>query len=131
VEGAGAQRPPRNAVGTVIPLIAWFVLLGLAAGFSPVLTAHNRALFPPTLMGRGLTLMNLGTMGGVFVMQALTGAVVGLFDAPGGVYPLDAYRAAFAVEALLLGVATILYLLARDPRESGLHDMSRSGHTAA
>jgi MFS family permease len=112
-------------------LIAWFVLLGLAAGFSPVLTAHNRALFPPALMGRGLTLMNLGTMGGVFLMQALTGAVVGLFDAPGGAYPLDAYRAAFAVEALLLGLATLLYLLAWDPRESGLHDMSQSGHTAA
>ncbi len=111
-------------------LIAWFVLLGLAAGFSPVLTAHNRALFPSALMGRGLTLMNLGTMGGVFVVQALTGAVVGLFDAPGGVYPLDAYRAAFAVEALLLGSATLLYLLAWDPRKSGLHKMSQQSHTA-
>jgi MFS family permease len=111
-------------------LVTWFVLLGLAAGFSPVLTAHNRALFPPALMGRGLTVMNLGTMGGVFLMQALTGAVVGLFDAPGGVYPLDAYRAAFAVEALLLGLATLLYLLARDPRESGLHKVSQQGRTA-
>src|ERR1700674_333676 len=111
-------------------LVTWFVLLGLAAGFSPVLTAHNRALFPPPLMGRGLTVMNLGTMGGVFLMQALTGAVVGLFDAPGDVYPLDAYRAAFAVEALLLGLATLLYLLARDPRESGLHKVSQQGHTA-
>jgi MFS family permease len=112
-------------------LVVWFVLLGLASGFSPVLTAHGRALFPPELTGRGLTVMNLGTMGGVFVMQALTGAVVGLFDAPNGIYPLDAYRAAFAVEALLLGLATLLYLRAHDPRESGVHDMSQPGHTAA
>jgi MFS family permease len=112
-------------------LIAWFVLLGLAAGFSPVLTAHGRALFPPELTGRGLTVMNLATMGGVFVMQALTGAVVGLFDAPNGTYPLDAYRAAFAVEALLLALATLLYLRARDPREAAMHNMSQSGHTAA
>lgn len=111
-------------------LIVWFVLLGLAAGFSPVLTAHNRALFPAALLGRGLTLMNLGTMGGVFVMQAVTGAVVGLFDAPGGVYPLDAYRAAYALEALLLGLATVLYLRAWDPRKSSLHRMSQLGHTA-
>lgn len=111
-------------------LIVWFVLLGLAAGFSPVLTAHNRALFPAALLGRGLTLMNLGTMGGVFVMQAVTGAVVGLFDAPGGVYPLDAYRAAYALEALLLGLATVLYLRAWDPRKSSLHGMSQLGHTA-
>ena len=109
---AAVGRPGSSA------LIAWFVLLGLAAGISPVLTAHNRALFPLTLMGRGLTLMNLGTMGGVFVTQALTGAVVGLFDAPGRVYPLDAYRAAFAV-GTALGYTTMLYLLARDPRESG------------
>jgi MFS family permease len=96
-------------------LITWFVLLGVAASFTPVLTAHGRALFPHELVGRGLTLMNLGTMLGVFVMQALTGAVVGRFAAPGGVYPLDAYRAAFAVEAVLLGVATLVYLRARDP----------------
>jgi MFS family permease len=96
-------------------LITWFVLLGVAASFTPVLTAHGRALFPHELVGRGLTLMNLGTMLGVFVMQALTGVVVGRFAAPGGVYPLDAYRAAFAVEAVLLGVATLVYLRARDP----------------
>jgi MFS family permease len=118
-------RPSQSA------LIVWFVLLGMAASFTPVLTAHGRALFPPELTGRGLTLINLGTMAGVFVMQALTGAVVGWFDAPGGVYPLDAYRAAFAVEAVLLGVATVWYLWANDPaREASLHKMSQQGHTA-
>ncbi len=60
--------------------------------------------------------MNLGTMGGVFVMQAATGAVVGLFDAPGGNYPLDAYRAAFGFAAIVLGLATLIYLVSHEPK---------------
>jgi MFS family permease len=96
-------------------LITWFVLFGLATSYTPVVTAHGRSLFPPELVGRGLTLMNLGTMSGVFMLQAATGAVISLFDAPGGVYPVDAYRAAFAVEALILTLAILVYRRARDP----------------
>ena len=70
---------------------------------------------PTEFVGRGLTLLNLSTMGGVFVVQATTGAVVGLFDAPGGVYPVGAYQAAFACIAVLLAVCTLIYLRAHDP----------------
>jgi hypothetical protein len=80
-----------------------------------VLTAHGRALFVPEHLGRGLTLLNLGTMAGVFVFQSLTGAVVNLFEAPGGTYPANAYRAAFATEAGLLAICTLIYLRASDP----------------
>jgi predicted MFS family arabinose efflux permease len=96
-------------------LILWFVVFGFFASCTAVITAHGRSLFPPEFVGRGLTLLNLGTMGGVFVLQAATGAVVGLFDAPGGVYPIDAYRAAFAFEATVLGLATLIYLTSREP----------------
>jgi MFS family permease len=96
-------------------LILWFVVFGFFASCAAVITAHGRSLFPPEFVGRGLTLLNLGTMGGVFVLQAATGAVVGLFDAPGGVYPIDAYRAAFAFEATVLGLATLIYLTSREP----------------
>jgi MFS family permease len=96
-------------------LIAWFVAFGISTAYTPVLTAHGRSLFPPELVGRGLTLLNLGTMSGVFVLQFATGLVVDLFPAKDGVYPVDAYRAAFAVEALVLAVSTLIYLKARDP----------------
>jgi predicted MFS family arabinose efflux permease len=96
-------------------LIAWLILFGAAASYTPVLTAHGRALFVPEHLGRGLTLLNLGTMAGVFVFQSLTGAVVNLFEAPGGTYPADAYRAAFATEAGLLAICTLIYLRASDP----------------
>jgi MFS family permease len=97
-------------------LLVWFVVFGFFASGTAVITAHGRLLFPPEYVGRGLTLLNLGTMGGVFTMQAASGAVVGLFDAPGGVYPLDAYRAAFAFEAAVLGLAALIYQFSYEPR---------------
>jgi predicted MFS family arabinose efflux permease len=97
-------------------LLVWFVVFGFFASCTAVITAHGRSLFEPAFVGRGLTLLNLGTMGGVFLMQAATGAVVGLFDAPGGNYPLDAYRAAFAFSATVLGLATVIYLVSHEPK---------------
>jgi len=96
-------------------LLVWFVVFGFFASCTAVITAHGRSLFPVEYVGRGLTLMNLGTMGGVFVLQAATGAVVGLFDAPGGTYPLDAYRAAFGLLAAVLGLCTLIYTTSREP----------------
>jgi MFS family permease len=96
-------------------LIAWFVVFGIFASCTAVITAHGRALLPPQFVGRGLTVLNLSTMGGVFIVQAATGGVVGLFDAPGGIYPVDAYRAAFACIATVLAVCTLIYLRAHDP----------------
>lgn len=100
-------------------LLVWFVVFGSFASCTAVITAHGRSLFASEVVGRGLTLMNLGTMGGVFTMQAVTGVVVGLFDAPDGVYPVDAYRAAFAFQAFVLAAATAIYLAAHDPWREG------------
>jgi MFS family permease len=102
-------------------LIVWFIAFGAFTAYTPVLTAHGRSLFPPEFVGRGLTLLNLGTMSGVFILQFVTGLVVDLFPAEGGAYPVDAYRAAFAVEAVVLAVCTLVYLGARDP----LHERLR------
>ena len=75
---------------------------------TPLLTAQGRSLFPPRLLGRGLTLINIGSMGGVFAQQALTGLVIGLFEPMivdgARIYPEIAYRAVFA----LLGVEMVL-----------------------
>ena len=96
-------------------LLVWFVVFGFFASCTAVITAHGRSLLPPQFVGRGLTLLNLSTMGGVFIMQAATGGVVGLFDAPGGAYPVNAYRAAFLCTAVVLTVCTLIYLRSHDP----------------
>ncbi|HEY8268582.1 MAG TPA: MFS transporter [Xanthobacteraceae bacterium] len=96
-------------------LVAWFIAFGISTAYTAVLTAHGRSLFPPELVGRGLTLLNLGTMSGVFVLQFVTGLVIDLFPAKDGVYPIEAYRTVFALLALVLAGATLIYLRSRDP----------------
>jgi MFS family permease len=97
------------------PLLAWLVGFGAVAGFTPVVHAHSKALFPPELVGRGMTLLNMGSMGGVFVTQIVSGVAIELFAPTGGVYPLESYRLVFALQAAFIVVATSLYLTARDP----------------
>ncbi len=102
-----------------VPLPRWGLYLTMAVfGFScahtPVLTAHGRALFPHRLVGRGITFLNMGSMGGAFALQALTGAVVGYFSPSDTSTPLAAYQAGFSVILLLLALALLLYLRTRD-----------------
>ena len=97
-------------------LLAWLVAFGFLSAYTPVKIAHGKSLFPPHLVGRGITLLNMGTMGGVFLSQALTGAVIDLFPRVNGAYPLDAYRAVFALQAAALLGASLFYCRSRDPR---------------
>ena len=97
------------------PLLAWLVAFGALAAFTPVVHAHSKALFPPALVGRGMTLLNMGSMGGVFVSQSISGLAIDLFAANNGVYPLASYRLVFALQAAFLAVAAAFYLTARDP----------------
>ncbi len=99
-------------------LMLWFVLYGFVTGYPPLLVGQARAMFPPQFVGRGLTLLNLATMGGVFIFQFATGAVIELMAPNQTVYPLAAYQAAFALQAALLAISIVCYLLARDRAES-------------
>ena len=81
--GAGATAAALGYLalaGTLTPvmLVTWFALFGLVTAFGPVLIAHGRALFPLHLVGRGLTLLNIGTMGGGFLAQSVSGFVIEL-----------------------------------------------------
>jgi MFS family permease len=105
-------------VGKLAPsqLIVWLVLFGLVAAYLPVLIAHGKALFPPHQVGRGLTILNMGAMGGTFLVQALSGFVIGLFPTgPAGAYALDAYRLVFGLQAGFIVLASMVYFGSRDP----------------
>src|SRR6056297_3453222 len=100
-------------------LTAWLILFGFAFGYVPIVTSHGKALFPQRLTGRGITLMNIATMGGVFVSQALTGLLVAQFPPdPTGGYPAQAYHAVFLALAGALALALVFYSRAVDPHPS-------------
>jgi MFS family permease len=98
-----------------LPLLVWLAGFGALSGFTPVVIAHGKSLFPRELTGRGMTLLNMGSMGGVFVTQTVSGFAIDLFAPQNGAYPLDAYRLVFALQAAFVIVAVALYVRARDP----------------
>jgi predicted MFS family arabinose efflux permease len=100
----------------------WLALFGFAVAYGPIVTAHGKSLFPTELTGRGITLMNMGTMSGVFLLQTATGILVDLIGRnPQGGYSAEAYRAVFLVLALALAASLIPYARAIDPHPSKGH----------
>lgn len=100
------------AAGGVLPgplLIAALVVLGFSTGVISVVMSHGRSLVPPHLLGRCITLLNIGTMGGGFLVQFVSGAVIDLFPSEGGIYPLEAYRLVFGLQAALVLVGAWAY----------------------
>ena len=101
-------------------VLVWFPLFGLLSAATPTLVAHGRALFEQSHVGRGMTMMNVATMGGVFLAQGLTGLVAGRFvdqDASMSGLPVSAYRAIFLILALYIAGALLFYLRAEDPSQ--------------
>lgn len=97
-------------------LLLWFVLVGALSAYTPVMIAHGKSLFPQHLVGRGITLLNMGTMGGVFLAQVISGFLIDLFPIKDGAYALDAYRLVFGLQAAVVIAACAVYLLwVRDP----------------
>jgi hypothetical protein len=105
-------------VGTLTPfmLVAWFAAFGLASAYFPVLIAHGKAMFPPHQVGRGLTVLNMGSMGGVFLVQTISGFAIELFPTgPNGAFALDAYRLVFGLQAGFILLACLAYFGSSDP----------------
>ncbi|TFL19194.1 MFS transporter [Jannaschia formosa] len=88
---------------------ALFALIGALGSSYAVCMAHGRAFVPPHLTGRGVTLLNLFSIGGVGVMQFATGP---LFEAAGG--GVDGFRTLFGLFALALLAGCAIYALAPD-----------------
>ncbi len=90
------------------------VVIGLAGGSYGLLMAHARAFVPAHLTGRGVTLMNFFSIGGVGAMQFATGGVVTAWSVPGE--PASGYVALFTFYALMVGLALLIYLFSRDAK---------------
>ena len=116
-------------VGTLghAALIAWLAVFGFVSAYGPLVIAHGKALFPPHQVGRGLTLLNMGTMGGTFLSQVVSGYLIELFPAaPDGAYALDAYRLVFGLQGAAVLLACLIYTKARDPVAEAAHPASHT-----
>lgn len=99
---------PQAGAETAIVLLAGVGFFGSSFG---MVIAHGRAFFPPHLIGRGVTLLNLFGIAAVGLAQVVTGRLHASVAATTGAAPYQAIFGFFAV-ALALGLA--LYALSRD-----------------
>ena len=97
-------------------LLVVFAMIGLSTGMTSVVLSHGRSLVPPHLLGRTITLLNIGTMGGGFLVQFISGAVIDLFPIQGDAYPLAAYRVVFALQGALVLAGAFAYFGSQDKR---------------
>jgi sugar phosphate permease len=99
-------------------LLGVFILLGFSTGCVSIVLAHGRSLVPAHLLGRTITLLNMGTMGGGFLVQMVSGALINGFPTRDGAYPLEAYRLVFALQAAFIAIAAWAYFRCPDKRLS-------------
>lgn len=103
-----------NPVQEVFFVTVIFIVIGLSGSGFGLIMAHARAFFPDHLTGRGVTLMNFFSIGGVGVMQFATGAVFTARSVPGD--PVSGYVALFSFYAIMVGLTLAIYLFSRDAR---------------
>ncbi len=88
-----------------------FAAIGFFGASFPVLMAHGRSYVPPHLTGRGVTFLNLCSIGGVGLVQAISGPV---HRAGQAASPEAAYQTLFLFFGLLLLIGCIIYAFAQD-----------------
>lgn len=93
--------------------VAVFAFVGigfLGMGF-PVIMAHGKSFVRPSMMGRGVTLLNFFSMGGAATMQFLTGKVYD--SAPDSI---TGYQNVMTFYVCVMCVALFLYLFSKDAK---------------
>ncbi|GAA6199730.1 MFS transporter [Aquicoccus sp. SU-CL01552] len=91
--------------------VALLAVIGFLGAYFPVIIAHGRAFIPAHLVGRGVTLLNLFVIGGVGLMQFITGR---LHTTLANGDPSAPYTVIFGFLALTLLIGTLVYLFSRD-----------------
>jgi sugar phosphate permease len=100
-----------NPVPSLGMVTALFITLGICGTSYGVLMAHGRTFLPNHLIGRGVTLMNFGSIFGVGLMQFVTGGIVSGQADPAS--PAT-YQILFGTYAAVVLVALLVYLTSKD-----------------
>lgn len=95
--------------------------LGLFGSSFPAIMAHGRAFFPPHLVGRGVTFLNMFSIGGAGVMQFASRPV---YQAAVGSGPADqVFARLFLFFLVPLALGLVLYLFSREAPAPLPHSM--------
>ena len=107
-------------------LYAVLFVMGLVSGGFVLTWPIGREVNPPVLAGIAVAVVNLGGFLGAAVTQGPIGAVLdarwdGVMAAGARVYPLEAYRAAFAICAAFTLAGALMALASRETRGENVY----------
>jgi sugar phosphate permease len=94
--------------------VALFAGIGFFGASFAMVIAHGRAFFPPALMGRGVTLLNLAGIGAAGLLQMATGRLYAAAPADPASAP---FVAVLALMAALLALGLVAYAFSTDRRD--------------
>jgi MFS family permease len=89
--------------------------LGFFGASFPAIMAHGRSFFPPHLVGRGVTFLNMFGIGGAGILQFSSGAVQ-RWAQEGSANPADSFSVLFLFFLIPLLAGLALYLFSKDTR---------------
>lgn len=95
-----------------VPALLLFMVVGFFSSSYPQIMNHGRSLLPEFLVGRGVTLINLASIGGVGLFQIATSRIYRFVNIE-SLSPADAYGAVFLLLAIAVGVGVLIYLAVR------------------
>lgn len=103
-----------TASQSVLWVTAFLCILAFFGSTYPAIMSHGRSFLPPHLVGRGVTMLNLCSIGGVGIAQFVTGRLYTATAQGGGASrPFEAILLFFA---LILAVGLVIYLFSRDTK---------------
>ena len=102
----GLWLAPAAGIG---PAVALLTLVGLSGAGYTLLMAHGRAFLPPHLVGKGVTFLNMFSIGGVGLLQFTSRPVY--LSAMNGQPPAEAYSDLFLFFLIPLTIGVALYFL--------------------
>lgn len=88
------------------------VALTIFGATSTILMTHGKSYIPTHMTGRGLTLLNFFSMGGVAIMQFASGFVVDTYTV--STQPTSAFSALFTFYAVYLTISLVIYQFSKD-----------------
>ncbi|MCB2127944.1 MAG: MFS transporter [Rhodobacteraceae bacterium] len=106
----GLMLAPAAGIWQATALLAG---LGLFGSSFPAIMAHGRAFFPPEMIGRGVTFLNMFGIGGAGILQFASGRFHAATSGP-GIAATDGYALLFGFFLLPLVIGLGLYLFSRD-----------------
>lgn len=97
------------------PATVLLAAVGFAGASYPAIMAHGCGLFPPHLVGRGVTFLNMFAIGGAGLLQFSSAWAYRSFS-EGPAAPDAAFAGVFLFFLIPLAIGLVLYLFSRDSR---------------